>query len=156
MSLSGTGTLCQTGSSFSGTLSITGACATSGAISGILSGLSHQHTHRVQSDDQCYRNRSQQLQFRGRQLSGHDGERCLRRIERRQWNLDRDTDDWFGCWGLFHWPHASSGSTPDATRSQSQKRWRPSLRHCDLHQFRVPAFNECRGDAIGNEFGIAG
>jgi hypothetical protein len=40
MSLSGTGTLSQTGSSFSGTLSITGACATSGTISGTLSGLS--------------------------------------------------------------------------------------------------------------------
>ncbi len=40
MSLSGTGTLSQTGSSFSGTVSITGACATSGTISGTLSGLS--------------------------------------------------------------------------------------------------------------------
>ena len=40
MSLSGTGTLTQTGSSFSGTLSITGACVTSGTISGTLSGLS--------------------------------------------------------------------------------------------------------------------
>ena len=40
MSLSGTGTLSQTGSSFSGTLSITGACATSGTMSGTLSGLS--------------------------------------------------------------------------------------------------------------------
>src|SRR6266853_1636750 len=40
MSFSGTGTLTQTGSSFTGTLSITGACATSGTISGTLSGLS--------------------------------------------------------------------------------------------------------------------
>ncbi len=40
MSLSGTGTLTQTGSNFSGTLSITGACTTSGTISGTLSGLS--------------------------------------------------------------------------------------------------------------------
>jgi len=40
MSFSGTGTLTQTGSSFSGTLSITGACAISGTISGTLSGLS--------------------------------------------------------------------------------------------------------------------
>src|SRR5712691_10424533 len=40
VSLSGTGTLTQTGSSFSGTLSITGACAISGTISGTLSGLS--------------------------------------------------------------------------------------------------------------------
>ena len=40
MSFSGTGTLTQTGSSFTGTLSIMGACATSGTISGTLSGLS--------------------------------------------------------------------------------------------------------------------
>ena len=40
MSLSGTGTLTQTGNSFSGILSITGACTTSGTISGTLSGLS--------------------------------------------------------------------------------------------------------------------
>jgi hypothetical protein len=40
MSLLGTGTLTQTGNSFSGTLSVTGACATSGTISGTLSGLS--------------------------------------------------------------------------------------------------------------------
>src|SRR5712692_9289007 len=37
MSFSGTGTLTQTGSSFSGTLNITGACATSGTLSGALS-----------------------------------------------------------------------------------------------------------------------
>jgi hypothetical protein len=40
MSLSGTGILTQTGSNFAGTLSITGACVTSGTISGTLSGLS--------------------------------------------------------------------------------------------------------------------
>lgn len=40
MSLSATGTMTQTGNSFSGTLSVTGACATSGTLSGTLSSLS--------------------------------------------------------------------------------------------------------------------
>ena len=40
MSLSGTGSLTQTGNSFSGTLSVTGSCATSETISGTLSNLS--------------------------------------------------------------------------------------------------------------------
>ena len=40
MSLAETGTLTQMGNSFSGTLNVTGACATSGTISGTLSSLS--------------------------------------------------------------------------------------------------------------------